>query len=174
MKYIYLVVGKSGSGKNTLVKFFCDNHNCKEVISYTTRARRYNGEDTHIFITDNEFDKLNDLCAYTKFSHSRYGATSQQVDESDFYIIDPNGISYFYDHYTGQKEPVVIYIECSAIRRFFRMLKRKDKLPKIFERLINDKKEFKDFEKKADYVVKNNNKRKAIRDLKNLIFWTKK
>lgn len=157
--YIYLVVGASGSGKTTAVELLCKLHNShlkekwSQVKSYTTRPKRSEDEDNHIFVDDNEFNKLQDLCAFTEFNGYKYAATSKQVENSTFYVIDPAGIEYFKEHYSGKKPYKIIYLKCSTKARYIRMHKRGDTLFKIFGRLINDHKCFKNFENKSDFCL---------------------
>lgn len=152
---LYLIVGKSGSGKDTIVNKICDLYHYKKLISYTTRPMRTADENTHIFATDKDFNIANDIVAYTRFNNYRYWATQEQCDNADFYIIDPAGISYFKSHYHGSKKIVIINITAPLRTRFFRMLSRGDSFMSAINRLINDHKVFKNIE--ADYVVNNIN-----------------
>ena len=86
-----LIVGASGTGKDTLARELC-KAGLKQVISYTTRERRFPGEDTHIFVTPEEAKKYTDRVAETKIGKYEYFATRQQVEESDIYVIDPKGL----------------------------------------------------------------------------------
>lgn len=137
-KYIYLFVGKSGSGKTTVADILVKQHNWKAVDSYTTRSQRYEGETGHIFVSEAEFEQLPDKCAYTYFDGHEYCATSQQVDESDIYIIDPAGINYFLKHYKGVKIPHIIQFDASDDVRFNRMYERGDSFVAVKQRQIND------------------------------------
>ena len=69
MKNIFLIVGASGSGKTTIVEQLEQRYGLTSIQSYTTRAARYVGEKGHIFVSDEEFDKLTDLIAYTEFAN---------------------------------------------------------------------------------------------------------
>ena len=62
---IYVLIGESGSGKDTIAKEL-SKLGYKQVISYTTRPPRYTGEDTHIFIPPEEV-KNYELAAYTMY-----------------------------------------------------------------------------------------------------------
>lgn len=136
--FIYLIVGKSGSGKTTLAKALCEKFGWSEIQSYTTRPPRYLGETGHIFVTDEEFDKLTDYVAYTEFDGNRYCATAQQVEENEVYVVDPAGVRYFAEHYNGNKTVKVIYLTIKTRALFKRMMQRGDKLHKIIKRLWHD------------------------------------
>lgn len=108
---IVLIVGPSGSGKSTIAEYMEKLYNLKNVVSYTTRKPRYEGEKGHVFLTEDVFKSLPDMCAYTFFNGNHYGVTADVVNRSDLYIIDPAGVDYFKEHYTGIKSPVVVYID---------------------------------------------------------------
>lgn len=153
-KTLYLVVAASGMGKDYVVDKLCKEFNKKKVISRTTRKQRYEGEDTHIFVSekmaDEEFDNA---VAKTVFNGYRYYATEFDVCNSDFYIIDPNGI---YEMKNKDKyNPVIVYIKSNIFVKTYHMIKRGDKLRNIISRLINDRKEFKGF--KGDLNFKSSN-----------------
>ena len=46
---LFCVLGRTSSGKDTLVNKLCEKTGAKKLISYTTRPRRDREEDTHIF-----------------------------------------------------------------------------------------------------------------------------
>lgn len=163
-KYIILIVGKSGSGKSTLAKVLEESFGLKEVKSYTTRPCRGFDDTSHIFVTTNEFKGL-DLCAYTLYNGNRYGATNKQVDESDIYIIDPNGVEYFLESYIGRKIPIMIYLDADKKVRRKRLKSRGDNHNKIKERLDNDEYIFKGIEEYAFRTFTNNE------DGLNKIYW---
>ena len=167
-KGIYLIVGKSGSGKTTLVNEL-QKYRYTSIESYTTRPKRFDNETGHTFITEEEFDQLNDICAYVKYNGYRYCATSEQVNNSSLYVIDPDGLDYFKEHYTGSKRICAIYIDCPWYTRLHRMLKRGDSLKKAFKRIVLDAKVFANCEEKVDFIIENKNKTKAINTLRCII-----
>ena len=167
-KGIYLIVGKSGSGKTTLVEAL-KKYGYTSIESYTTRPKRYKNETGHTFITEEEFDQLTDICAYVKYNGYRYCATSEQVNNSTLYVIDPDGIEYFKKHYTGSKKICVIYIDCPWHTRLYRMLKRGDSLKQAIKRILLDSKVFADCDSKVDFMIRNKNKTKAVDFLKSVI-----
>jgi guanylate kinase len=131
-------VGASGSGKTTITNALVREYALTVVSSYTTRPPRYEGEEGHIFVTDEDFDSLKDICAQTLYDGYRYCATKQQIDNSDLYVIDPAGVQYFLQTYTGEKKPVVLHIVSDESERITRMKARGDTDEQIERRLSQD------------------------------------
>lgn len=107
-RHLFVVVGRTGSGKDTLVqncirKQFCNGETMKGIVSYTTRPKRVSeieGREHH-FITEQEADEqLKDtkLLAYTKIGKYRYFAKMDQIQPLTLYVIDPDGIEWMLDH----------------------------------------------------------------------------
>ena len=88
---IYLIVGRTSSGKDYLARKLAEK-GLIQVKSYATRPKRSADEDTHTFISPEEAVSYTDRIAETKIGNYEYFATKQQVDESDVYIIDPLGL----------------------------------------------------------------------------------
>lgn len=94
-----LIVGRTGTGKDTLRETLEKDYGFQFVKSYTTRKPRYQGEDTHIFITHEQAKTFNetDKVASTFINNQNdlpdeYFATFDQVLTADAYIIDPIGV----------------------------------------------------------------------------------
>ena len=138
-KQLYLFVGKSGSGKTTVAEWLESEHGYKSVQSYTTRPKRHENETGHIFISDEEFDKLENLAAYTEYNGHRYCTTSSQLDEYDIYVIDVDGVETLLNYYTNVERTIhVIYFDSTVRTRIDRMIDRGDSDTKIVSRLHND------------------------------------
>ena len=75
-KFIFLIIGCSGSGKTAITEKLEELYHLKSIQSYTTRPPRYDGETGHIFVSNEEFDELTDYVAYTEFAGFRYCATA--------------------------------------------------------------------------------------------------
>lgn len=141
---ICLVVGTSGSGKSTTVERMCEKYGLKSVESYTTRPKRYPNEKGHIFVTEEEFDKLN-VCAYTEIKGYKYGATADQVEDADLYIIDEEGIEFFDKFYKGNKRIKVVRIYLDEDTCLLRMKRRGDSIEDIHFRMMFDRRRAKLF-----------------------------
>ena len=106
---IILLVGRSGSGKSTVADILSRQYGRSILPSYTTRPKRFEKEEGHIFVNNMFYEKVSrsrDIVAYTYFDKHHYWATTQQVDENDIYIIDPDGVAFFRSHYFGPKQVV--------------------------------------------------------------------
>ena len=167
MKHIFLIIGGSGSGKTTITEQLEQRYGLTSIQSYTTRAARYVGEKGHIFVSDEEFDKLTDLIGYTEFDGNKYCATAEQVEYNDLYVIDPKGIEYFREHYHGNKGVKIIYIDSSLSTRYERMKNRAEEngvpfteaMNSSLRRVNNDINEFYDYfhgNATVDFTVTNN------------------
>lgn len=95
----FLIVGRTGTGKDKLRRILQQKYGWKFVCSHTTRARRPGETDTHIFISKEEAAKIpsEDKVAVTFLKNgdeeNEYFTTRKQVEDADAYIIDPNGIN---------------------------------------------------------------------------------
>ena len=104
-KYIFLVVAPSGSGKDTVVNKLCDDYGFTKVKSYTTRKPRQDDKNdirNHTFVSMKEYQDIIDtqtVMATTYFNKNYYCATQDQVDGSDFYIVDVEGVKTFKQNY---------------------------------------------------------------------------
>ena len=173
MKRLYLIVGRSGAGKDTYAHFL-EEQGLKGVKSYATRPKRSYDEDTHIFITQEEADKITDKVAVTNINGYEYFATKKQVDEADYYIIDPKGIMELTHNYKDLKYKI-IYLYCDKEVRKERAISRGDaeKEIEIFTKRCNSENaQFNEFEKwifTFDNVIIHNTSKITMNELKELV-----
>lgn len=137
-KPLLLFVGKSGSGKTTIANYLTTHKGYKQVQSYTTRLPRFEGEEGHIFINEEEFNRLDGLVAYTEYNNNKYGVTAEMVDKADIYIIDIPGVKTLLEKYRSERHIVVFYFDTNIPTRIDRMLDRGDCDTAIVSRLYND------------------------------------
>lgn len=152
---LYLFVGPSGSGKDTICDTLASEYGFKKIKSYTTRKRRYLFEKTHKFISDKKFSKLKDICAYTEYAGYKYCATKTQIDKCNLYIIDPEGINYLKLKYNGGKKLYIIYVETPSELRLQRMINRGDKSENIETRVMHDNNFDYSIKSEADFILYN-------------------
>lgn len=163
LKNIYLIAGPSGSGKSSIARSLTKQYGLKEVSSYTERPPRYEGESGHVFVTPEEFDAAGKMCAFTVYNGYRYGVPEQTVEDSDIYVIDPAGIKYMWEHYSGKKEIVVIGIYAPEEDRSARMLERGDDPANVEKRLDLDQKAFSDLPYMVDAWFSNRNLEETVK-----------
>lgn len=152
---LILLAGKSGAGKSTVAEYLHKKYGYTQVLSYTTREKRGESDNTHVFLSDEEFDKINrkDMVAYTEFAGHRYCATKEMVESANIYVIDPDGILEFKERYHGDRPYIVIYLGVTKRERFQRMLLRGDSVEEAGKRITNDEKKFASITKCEPYII---------------------
>ena len=175
MHTIFLVCGMSGSGKDTLVSNVCGKLNLNQLKSYTTRPRRVNEGETHIFISPEEVKKYrSEMIAYTKIGSFEYFATKSQLYDSAVYVIDYLGIKWMLSQPIDLSDFrfVTIYINVPDKEREARALNnRHDEELTFYKRCFNENEQFTEmiFKKDFDYAITNLNFTKATQVLESII-----
>lgn len=169
---LFCVMAETGAGKDTLVKRLCEDTGMKAIVSYTTRPRRTNEGDTHIFVDDSVYEQMKDnLAAYTEINGFRYWTTIEQIYDNDIYIIDPNGLETLENLGLEDIDLCSIYINVPIDVRLERALYRGDSLEDFFSRNKSEMKQF--IQMKAaggfDYAISNLNDDKAYAMLKYIV-----
>ena len=175
MHNLYLIVGRTASGKDSLTRAVAEKYGLKILSSYATRPKRPGETNEHIFISPEDVYKYqHDIIAYTKIGTYEYFSTKQQLLESDFYIIDPNGIEYLQEKIKGiaNIELHVIYIAADYVTRKHRALNnRHDKLATFESRCEAEEEQFINFEcsRAWDERIENVNFEQALNKLEKYI-----
>ena len=86
----FLIVGRSGSGKDALAAAL-EKKGLKKVKTYTTRPRRRPDENGYHFVNASEVEKI-DRFAETTVNGYLYFADRKAVEEGDMIIVDPHGV----------------------------------------------------------------------------------
>lgn len=85
---LLLLVGSSGSGKNTIInKLTQENNNVKFLVSHTTREKRENEKNgvTYNFVTTKQFEesiKNNEMLEYDVTHRGYYGISKNTINEA--------------------------------------------------------------------------------------------
>ena len=169
---LFCIMGETASGKDTLTKKLCEDTSMKAIVSYTTRPRRTNEGDTHIFVDDSVYEQMKDnLAAYTEINGFRYWTTIEQIYDNDIYIIDPNGLETLENLGLEDIDICSIYINVPIDIRLERALYRGDSLEDFFSRNKSEMRQF--IQMKAaggfDYAISNLNEDKAYAVLKYIV-----
>lgn len=118
-----MVVGRSGSGKDTLANVLKDTYGYSQLYSTTTRPRRTPDEATHVFVTEEEANQMTERVAETVIDGYQYFATKGQFEECDIYVIDPRGLDCVCKN--APDIPLyVVYVEASQDTRLARAKSR--------------------------------------------------
>lgn len=162
MHKLFCIIGRTGSGKSTLVKKAANELGLKILKSYTTRPMRESESienSDHIFISPDEVGKYrNDMVAYTERVNYCNFATKQQIMNSDLYIINPSGYKELLKSTEKMDvELIPILITTPLINILYRIQDVRD--PETWVRnYLNENNEFTIFEHSNDakYVIENN------------------
>ena len=87
---MYLIIGRTACGKDYLASELT-KQGLKGVISRTTRPRRPDEPDTHIFVTKEQAAQETNKVAYTNINDNDYYVIPEVLSDKQFYIIDPIG-----------------------------------------------------------------------------------
>jgi guanylate kinase len=155
------LMGKTASGKDTLANKLCERTGLRQIISYTTRERRTNEGATHIFISAEEYQALEDsgqIAAFTQIGPYKYCCTINQLYENDIYVIDPIGVQHLRELNLPNLRLVTVYVNTpDDIRKERALNKRGDDRLAFMKRDMAERDQFRVMLKNADfdYAVSN-------------------
>lgn len=161
------LMGRTASGKDTLANKLCERTGLRQVISYTTRERRANEGNTHIFITDEEYQSIEDsgrIAAFTKIGPYKYCCTIEQLYENDIYVIDPEGVKNLRDLNLPNLKLITVYVNTpDDIRKDRAISKRGDDRLVFMKRDMAERDQFRAMLRNADfdYAISNIDAAKA-------------
>lgn len=150
-KPLFLFVGKSASGKTTIANLLEEKYLFNQVQSYTTRKPRYEGETGHTFVTEEEFNALEDIVSYTFYNGNQYGTTAGLLDKNDIFVVDVPGVESLLQKYKTNRPICIIYFDTNVATRIRRMMNRNDNGNAIIARLLQDEED--DWFKQLDKLV---------------------
>ena len=165
------VMAESSAGKDRLVSKICELTDWTQLISYTTRPRRENEGNTHVFVTENEYQAMRDagkVAAYTYINGYHYWSTIDQIYEHDFYVIDPLGIKTLKTLNFPNLRIVSVYINVQEEVRKERASSRGDDMNVYRSRSLSEREQFRNMKRNCefDYAIPNNDFATAVSVLK--------
>lgn len=157
---VILVIGRTGSGKSSLIKKLCERTDLKMLCSYTTRPKRSENDNDHIFVSVEEYLKAKEngeIAIDGEIAGNYYYSTIEQLYEADLYTINPEALNRLLAMNLPNIRFVVVYISCPDKTREERVLKRGDDKHKFRVRDFSERQEFRKFvsEEKWDYAINN-------------------
>lgn len=155
------VMGRTSCGKDTLVSKLCQRTGLTAITSYTTRPRRNNEGDTHIFSTKEAYEQMQadgNVAAYTEIAGNVYWTTIDQLYEHSVYIIDPHGVETLRKLNLPNLRLVTVYINTpDDVRKERALNKRGDDRIVFIRRDMSERDQFRTMLRNAnfDYAVSN-------------------
>lgn len=173
-----IIIGRSGSGKTSVVNELVKNYGYNQLITDTTRPKRpeeKNGIDYN-FKTQEEFDKLKDEDYYAEsvtynasFGKCSYGSQKsyyENPNKNSIIILNPIGFYKIKNNEKLNKDNLTsIYLKVLDDDLLLtRLVNRDDDPEEIKRRWAADSKDFADIEKNVDYIIEIK-KGKTIKDI---------
>ena len=152
---LLLILGKSASGKDFLTNKLCERAGLNQLISYTTRPRRVNEGDTHIFVTESDYEQMKSegkIAAFTQIGDYKYWSTTNQLYTTDCYIIDYTGLKTLRELNLPGLRFVTVFINTpDSVREDRALNKRKDDKIAFRKRSLAEREQFREMQKNADF-----------------------
>jgi dephospho-CoA kinase len=143
-----LIIGRTASGKDYLAHMLESHFGMNGVLSRTTRPKRSEDDDSHLFVTQTEADTEANKVAQTIINDNIYYTTPADTKDKDFYIIDPNGA---YELTKNMPDTMfyIVYVSAARSERKNHFMARSDASEADFEqRDTSEKAQFDAFEDK--------------------------
>lgn len=164
-----ILLGKTASGKDTIVNYLVNNLGYKKLITYTTRPMRP-GEVQKLqyhFISEEDFQEkishgffLEYKTYHTEFGDWYYGSAMEDYEKADnktVVILTPEGyLDLLWKIKNIQHD--AIYIKADILELQQRLIKRGDDKKEAERRLVHDNKDFEYVEDIVDRIIINQNK----------------
>lgn len=160
-----IILGKTASGKDTIVNELVSKHGFKKLVTYTTRPKRKKEipEATYHYISEQEFLEKAQQGFFAEYKVYKteegiwyYGSAIQDytnTDEKCVIILTPSGLK---DILKLKIEFSSIYLYANNLTIKERLVKRGDKKEEAERRLKQDNIDFKGVENMVDKIIYNN------------------
>ena len=151
----FLFIGRTASGKTAISKAVCERMGLKRLISYSTKPQGKKSDEDydHIYVRDEDLHRYeDDMAAYTEIDDFKYFSTFEQIENSDVYVIDPNGLDKLKIKCGNKYDFVEIYIRTPQKIAEQRAKMRGDKLKEFKQRWVSENKEFTEYENRHTFA----------------------
>lgn len=175
------IIGKTTSGKDTIVNELVSKYGYKKCITYTTRPMRKDEKQdvTYHFVSEDDFKQKieNGFFAEwkiykTEFGVWYYGTAIEDLEKSNnntVIILTPDGYRDVINKLSIKPKSIYVYANNSTIKD--RLTKRGDNKNEAQRRLLHDNEDFKGIENEVDKIFYNNNGTNIDELVKNIINW---
>ena len=169
---LVLVVGRTGSGKSSLINKLCERTGLKPLISQTTRPRRNEADNDHNFVSKEEYFRAKangEIAVDAEIAGNYYYSTVEQLYNADLYTLNPKAVEKLKALNLPNLRLIVVYISCpDELREGRTVHKRGDDRITYRERNHSERMQFRSFvaEEEWDYSIKNIDFPKAYSVLK--------
>lgn len=176
----FLFIGRTCSGKSSIAKAVSEKLGLRVVKSYTTRPPRNNeknGESDHYFISEDEFGMLGSMYGFvaeTEINNVKYATTYEELERSDIYVIDPNGVDNLMRICGNDFELLTIYIRVPYKIAEERYVHRGGTKKDFKDRYDSENNQFKEYEKRKEFDFHLLNDGTFEDSVNNLCRWIKK
>lgn len=163
---MFVIVGKTCSGKTTIVEKLCLDYNIPRIVTYTSRLIR-KGEIkdiTYHYISEEEFLKKIDEGFFAEWKKYEtiegtwyYGTALKDLENAEnneVVILTPDGCRDVEKIFGNDIKCIYIYANNQTIKE--RLIARGDNELEANRRLSHDNADFKSFEYEADIIIYNN------------------
>lgn len=176
---IIALIGKSGSGKSTILKEFTQHYfpGIFPIIQATTRPRRFPSESGYLFYNNEDWDELEKQGAFLEsavFNNWHYGTLISSLvlgpDNWNIGIFSPAAIKQLLIN--SKVDKLKVFEVCAdAKTRMERNLNREDtpNVSEICRRMLADEEDFKILPSPLDIRLLENNKPEDIQNCVNAI-----
>lgn len=159
---IYVILGKSLSGKTSIAKELVKRGVGKQITTTTTRPIRKNEVDGKDYYFSNErafaiIEEENKLISIFEAENGwKYGININELDTNNdlIVVLEPNGYEQLINH-LGKDYVKSIYINSSYPTRMVRSIKRGDDFKEVLRRAESDERDFEGIENKVDLIIRN-------------------
>lgn len=176
-----ILIGKTASGKDSILNILTTKYGYKKLITYTTRPMRQNEKQDVIyhFISDDDFQNkieenfFAEWKSYsTEFGVWYYGTALEDLENANdktVIILTPDGYRDIVSKLSNKPKSIYIYANNSTIKE--RLLKRGDNKEEAKRRLEHDNTDFKGIENEVDQIFYNNKGADIQKVVQKIVKW---